>query len=342
MDPITQGALGAACAQTFFGRYSRHIPWQVGALAGMTADLDIFLGSRSDPMRIEHWHRHFTHSLTFIPAGALLSVFLLMLFPYYRKQWGLVIAVSLTAYATHGLLDACTSYGTVLLWPWSFSRISWDIVSIIDPWFTVPLILGTAWSIIHQQPQAVRLGLALAGLFLVFNSVQHQRAIRFVEEYATIHHRRLTHLRAMPELASSTHWRIIAREPPCLFIATAIVPLWGSNALIPASPSVLFSTRKLPFPLSAGQQRDLAIFSWFTDNYLIMANDKPVAIADGRYTHGFETIVSLWGIALQPGRPHVRRITGVPIRNYCKRSLKTQGKHQEPLCFRCLAMSTKK
>ncbi|KTD47055.1 integral membrane protein [Legionella rubrilucens] len=319
MDPITQGALGAACAQMFFGRYSRHIPWQVGALAAMTADLDILFGSRSDPLRIELWHRHFTHSLAFIPAGALLSILLLMLFSYYRHHWRLVIAVSLVAYATHGLLDACTSYGTVLLWPFSLRRISWDIVSIIDPWFTVPLILGTAWSVIHQQPQAVRLGLAAAALFLVFNSVQHQRAIHLVQDYAKTHHLNLTRLRAMPELASSTRWRIIAKEPPCLFIATAMIPLWGNNTLIPASPAVLFSVKQLPFPLSPGQRRDLAVFSWFSDDYLILARSKPALVADARYTQGFDAVVSLWGIGFQQDKPHVKRMISVPIQTTCRR-----------------------
>ena len=36
---------------------------------------------------------------------------------------------------THGLIDACTSYGTLLYWPISHHRESWDIISIIDPIF---------------------------------------------------------------------------------------------------------------------------------------------------------------------------------------------------------------
>ena len=44
-------------------------------------------------------------------------------------------------FATHGLLDACTTYGTQLLWPFSDARIAWNVISIIDPLFTVPILL---------------------------------------------------------------------------------------------------------------------------------------------------------------------------------------------------------
>lgn len=318
MDPITHAALGAAGAQALFGKYSKSIPWQVGALAGMMPDLDIILGSRSDPLRIELWHRHFTHSLAFIPYGALLTALVLMVFHAYRQQWRLVLAAALTGYATHGLLDACTSYGTVLLWPWRMQRIQWDIVSIIDPWITFPLVLGTAWSVIHQERYAVRLGLGFAGLFLAFNTLQHQRAMDAVHAYAKTRHLHPQAIRALPDLASSTHWRVIARQSSCLFTATAITPLGTKSTLRPATPLLLFTAQDLPFPLSQGQQRDVAIFSWFTDHALIVARWTPLILADGRYTTTDKTPVSFWGIGLQPGRAHGQRLTTIPILVDCK------------------------
>ena len=47
--------------------------------------------------------------------------------------WGLI---------THPLLDACTTYGTQLLAPFSRTRFSLDAVSILDPVVTVPLLAG--------------------------------------------------------------------------------------------------------------------------------------------------------------------------------------------------------
>ena len=45
-----------------------------------------------------------------------------------------------TGYATHGLLDACTSYGTQLFWPFSDERVAWNNSSIVDPLFTLPIL----------------------------------------------------------------------------------------------------------------------------------------------------------------------------------------------------------
>ena len=51
-------------------------------------------------------------------------------------------------YATHGLLDSCTSYGTQLFWPFSDVRVAWDTMSIVDPLFTVPY-----WSLLSPPPE---------------------------------------------------------------------------------------------------------------------------------------------------------------------------------------------
>ena len=54
----------------------------------------------------------------------------------YRQVW----FIALLGYGTNGLLDACTTYGTLLLWPFSNARIAWNNVSVIDPLFTLPLL----------------------------------------------------------------------------------------------------------------------------------------------------------------------------------------------------------
>ena len=113
-----------------------------GGLAGMAADLDILINSSHDPMLILLYHRYFTHSLLFIPLGGLLVTLGLMLFKRFRAHWRLTYLAALIGYATHGILDAFTSYDTVLYWPFTNMRVSWDIISIIDPFITIPLILS--------------------------------------------------------------------------------------------------------------------------------------------------------------------------------------------------------
>lgn len=317
MDDITHGAIGAACAQIIFGRKNKQIPWKAGAIAAIAADLDIFIRFGQGPMSTEVWHRNLTHALIFIPLGGLLVALALICFSHFRKHWQVTIGSCFIGYSTHGLLDACTSYGTVLYWPWSDARVSWDVISIIDPVFTLPLLLGTIWSVLNHERKFAVMSLIFAVLFLVFNTVQHQRALNGVEEFAKQQKLFLTHIRAIPVLTSSTVWRVIAKNKNCFLIAEALTPLWRERKVIPIEQVLSFSKIMVPFKLSAGQERDLAIFSWFTDNYLVVANNNPLMIADGRYTMGYNPIFSLWGIQLVPKQDHISKLGRTPISERC-------------------------
>ncbi len=73
MDPLTQSLLGGVAAQAVFtGRLGR-VAVLLGAVGGELADIDVVLGGLADPALPFQWHRHFTHSLIFIPIGGLLA-----------------------------------------------------------------------------------------------------------------------------------------------------------------------------------------------------------------------------------------------------------------------------
>ena len=84
MDPITQGALGAAVAQAALFNQDKKRAYIAGGLAGMAADLDILIRSSQDPLLSLIYHRNFTHSLFFIPFGALLVALALLMFKSFR------------------------------------------------------------------------------------------------------------------------------------------------------------------------------------------------------------------------------------------------------------------
>ena len=72
MDPFTQGIVGTTVAQSGSKRDTLIIASFIGLLAGLAADLDIFIRSSSDPLLFLEYHRHFSHSIFFIPFGALI------------------------------------------------------------------------------------------------------------------------------------------------------------------------------------------------------------------------------------------------------------------------------
>ena len=67
MDVLTQGLLGSAVAQTAAKPDEIRKAGLIGILAGLSADLDYFISSTSDPLLNLEFHRHFTHSLFFTP-----------------------------------------------------------------------------------------------------------------------------------------------------------------------------------------------------------------------------------------------------------------------------------
>ena len=123
MDPLSQGTVGAAFAQSVSNKNNIFKIGFIGFLAGLTPDLDVLIQSSTDPILSLEYHRQFTHSLFFIPFGSLIVA--LLIFPLVKRSMGFktVYLASLLGYATHGLLDACTSYGTQLFWPKQLSAV---------------------------------------------------------------------------------------------------------------------------------------------------------------------------------------------------------------------------
>jgi hypothetical protein len=84
MDPISQGVVGALWAASLAPKHKLRPTLIAGALAGMAADLDVLISSRTDPLLFLEYHRQFTHSLIFVPIGALIVA--LSLWPVLKRR----------------------------------------------------------------------------------------------------------------------------------------------------------------------------------------------------------------------------------------------------------------
>jgi inner membrane protein len=186
MDPFTQGTLGAALPQATRHKASIAAAGALGFLSGMAADLDVLIRSPVDPLLFLEYHRQFTHALIFIPLGGLITA--LVLHWLLGRRWKLSFAQTALfctlGYATHALLDTATSYGTMLLWPFSDHRFAWRIVSVIDPLFTGPLAMLVAASALKRSPAYARAGLIWAGLYLSLGALQHHAALQMGRDIA--------------------------------------------------------------------------------------------------------------------------------------------------------------
>ena len=142
MDSLTQLALGAAVGEATLGHRVGRKAALWGGICGTLPDLDVFIPF-GDPVADFTYHRSFSHSLLILALLTPLVVWLIRkIHPreaHYRASW---FALVYLAFATHALLDSCTIYGTQIFWPLSTTPMTWGSVFIIDPAFTLPLIIG--------------------------------------------------------------------------------------------------------------------------------------------------------------------------------------------------------
>jgi len=168
LDSVTQAALGAAVGVAVMGR-SRPL-WQAalsGALVGTLPDLDVFI-DQGDPIRNMVLHRAETHSLflqTLASPLIALPLAALTRSPDLYRRWWLMVLLTLL---THSLLDAMTVYGTRIWLPFSDYPVGLGSIFIIDPLYTLPLLLGlslTALSRLDSRRRWNAAGLALSTLY---------------------------------------------------------------------------------------------------------------------------------------------------------------------------------
>ncbi len=300
MDPISQGALGAAAAQTVATRERMVAVTWFGALAGMAPDLDVLIQSPTDPLLFLEFHRHFTHALVFIPVGALIvsaALFKLIRHPLSFRH---AYLACLMGYATHALLDSCTSYGTQLFWPFSNMRIAWNNVSVVDPLFTLPLLACVLYAAWNNRPRVAIYGLAWALFYLAFGVVQLHRASASAEALAASRGHEPQRLTMKPSFANLVIWKSIYEHEGYYYvdgIRTGLNTSWCPGERVVK----LDIPRHLPTLTPDSQQaRDIERFRWFSDDYLAFYDGN---VVDMRYSMVPNQVDPMWGITVDPSKP---------------------------------------
>ena len=299
MDLFTQGVLGATLALAAAPQKEARIAAGVGFGAGLLADADALIGSSADPLLALEYHRHFTHALAFVPVGALVAA--VLLWPLLRKRIGFprLYLYCFLGYALSGLLDACTSYGTHLFWPFSEERVAWSIISIVDPLFTlllaVPLVLG----VVRQRARIAQAGLVLAACYLAIGLAQHERAEAAALALAAERSHRPERLLVKPTIGNLVLWRSIYVVNGHAYVNGIRVGAGAAKIYPGASVALLDLARDLPsVPPGSKAAADTARFVAFSDGYAAVHPARPDFIGDVRYAMLPDDIRPLWGIQL--------------------------------------------
>ena len=325
MDPISQGIIGSSFAQSFVrDKKILGLIGLIGFISGIAPDIDIFIRSESDPLLFLEFHRQFTHSLIFIPFGGAICASFFYCFSKIRERISFkkVWFFSTVGYGTHGLLDACTSYGTLLFWPFSYERISWNNISIIDPLFTIPIIILVIFSIYLKKISLSRYAVCWAILYLLLGLVLNQKALNVGQELAKQRGHEISRINVKPTFANLFLWKIIY-ETENRFYTDGVSLLLTKKIFQGNSIAKLNLSKDFEWLDADSQQaKDIERFAWFSQNYLAVSPDNRNLIIDIRYSILPNQISGLWGIELDKEANTLQHVKFVSNRKKSESSLK--------------------
>ena len=297
MDPVSQGAVGAAFAQSAAKKENIILIGFIGFLAGLAPDLDVLIRSEDDPILFLEYHRQFSHSLFFIPIGSFFVA--LFIFPFVRGLMSLsmVYIASFLGYATHGLLDACTSYGTQLFWPFSDQRVTWNNISIVDPIFTVPIVILLAIAITKRKRIFSFIAIGWIIFYLSLGFIQYERTLSAAMDLANSRGHNAERMTLKPSFGNLILWKSIYQHEETYYV-DAIRTVRSSTWCLGESIEMFDYQYHLPsLDKDSQQAKDIERFRWFSQDYLGY-DDKNSLVTDIRYSMIPNQIAPMWGLVI--------------------------------------------
>ncbi|MFT4568985.1 MAG: inner membrane protein [Saprospiraceae bacterium] len=225
MDSITQAVLGAAIGEAVAGKKIGYKAAVVGAIVATIPDLDVLFIPFLGELQKMSFHRGYSHSIAFCILASFLIAIAMGKIKWvgdlsFRKAY----LLSFFALFTHVLLDAFTTYGTQLLLPLSDWRVSFDSINIIDPFYTIPLLIGVAVSLYFynfndpKRSSPNNIGLIISSIYLLFTLANKQHIQR--EFYTQLKSQNIPSygLLTVPVKIGNMQWYGVAKDASNLYI----------------------------------------------------------------------------------------------------------------------------
>ena len=280
----------------------------------MAPDLDVLIQSNEDPILFLEFHRQFTHSLIFIPIGALIVASALFWFVKKTLTFHVVYLAALLGYATHALLDACTSYGTLLFWPFSNVRIAWNNVSVVDPLFTIPALILVICALSLKKRLYTALALTWCFLYLSLGFIQHERTYRAALKIANEREHNPQRLTLKPSFGNLILWKAVY-EHEGRYHVDAIRTLGTTTWCSGESIEVFNYENHLPtLDRDSQQSIDIERFRWFSQDYLGYDYQSQL-VTDIRYSMIPSQIKPMWGLQINPIKNQREHAVWIASRN---------------------------
>ncbi|MEX1165712.1 MAG: metal-dependent hydrolase [Hydrogenophaga sp.] len=248
MDSLTQIALGASVGVAVMGR--RTAVWKAalwGAIGGTLPDLDVVFDHGSPVLNMVR-HRAESHALFYLTLLAPLLAWAAAKLhgdadgfqrraapslnrapsggsdprnggawgPYFKRWW---LALWLVL-VTHPFLDNMTVYGTQLLMPFSDHPFGVGSMFIIDPSYTVPLMVGVVAALWLRSGRGLRwnaIALAFSTVYLGWSMVAQHRVTTIARASMPAPNMATSNLLVTPSPFNTVLWRLVATTPDQYF-----------------------------------------------------------------------------------------------------------------------------
>jgi inner membrane protein len=263
MDSLSQIALGAAVSVAVFRR--KQPLWQsamLGAIVGTLPDLDVLI-SHGDPVSDMTYHRTESHSLFYLTLLSPILAWLWLKITGGQQLFRRSILAIWLVLLTHPLLDVLTIYGTQLGLPFTDYPYGVGSIFVIDPLYTLPLIIGTVLTLSRQRLGWNGLGLLLSTGYLGFGLVaQHQVTQLAQTQLPTSNPNAQLLVSATP--FNTVLWRLLLVEDQQYFE--------GYYSLLDNKPVIRWQS----YPRDAAllqnwqQQKAVARLSWFSHGFVTL------------------------------------------------------------------------
>lgn len=241
MDSISQGVLGAAIGEAMLGKKIGNKGAIIGAIVATIPDLDVMLHLFYGKFEMLSIHRGFSHSIVFSILGAFLIAFVLSKISWFQNiQFKLLLLFTWLCLFTHILLDTFTAYGTQLLLPFSDKRLGFDSINVVDPVYTIPLIIGLILSLWIYKSDEKRsrfnhYGLMISSLYLIFTLLNKEVVKANISDQLSSQHITYDALLTMPVGIASMNWYGVAKGKDSIYMLQYSV-LSGIDPAIEAFP----------------------------------------------------------------------------------------------------------
>lgn len=305
MDPVTHGLIGASATQSIIRKEQLRPAAIIGLISAMLADLDVFITDSADPLLNIELHRQFSHSFIFIPVGALLTTALLWYFFRDKIPFKKMYLLSFLGYATAGIADTFTSYGTKLLWPFLDERYSWDLISVFDPLFSAVILGLVFFTLYKKNPKISWFVWGWIAMYLSVALLQQQRGKRIANAITEKEDHHIERLVVKPTLGNQLLWSLRYESQDTLYAHGVRLGILSEPKIYRGEsvPLLNWQQKYKPFK-NTTLYNDIQRFDKLSQGFLIAHPTEENVIGDGRYAMLPTEMSPLWGVRVDTTQPN--------------------------------------